>query len=125
MISEEEKLQMKKECWFRMGNVFVDEHIKNIGQGSALVYLCIKRYADSGTRIATISPQIIASNLRISPEAVLEEIKKLQNYKFINKQAGRDTYYLTHSKDWLTESSSERKTEREHLNIPTNLALSL
>jgi hypothetical protein len=100
----------KQKGWFKIGNIFIDEHAKNIGYTAAIVYLCIKRYMNNQTRSAFPSEELIAKNLCMDRRTVIRAVKKLEGQKFIviekKIHKGRwahNTYRLTHSKEWLIQ----------------------
>ena len=100
----------RKKGWYKIGNIFIDEHARNIGYTASVIYLCIKRYMDNKTRIAFPSEELIAQNLNMDRRTVQRAVKKLEDYGFIVKEKkiykGRwphNTYYFTQSENWLSQ----------------------
>ena len=93
-----------------MGNIFIDKYAKFIGPIATAIYLCLRRHANYETRIAFPSHRHIAEELNINERTVLRYIPTLKAHRFITIEKTRykgrwehNRYYLTYSRDWLTE----------------------
>lgn len=105
-----------------MGNIFIDEYAKNIGPIGVAIYSCLKRHANSKTRIAFPSYELISKELGVNPRTVLRHIVILKAYRFIEikkeKYRGRwlnNIYYLTYSRDWLKKPYDSKSYGKNNL----------
>ena len=94
--------------WFKIGDIFIDEHAKKIGAIATAIYVCLKRHANRETRIAFPSHELISRELNISSRTVIRHTHVLESYGMIKKESvkkkGRwpnNKYFLTYSRDWL------------------------
>ena len=96
---------LRKDYWYRVDNVFIDEYGNKVGPYGILVYNVLCRHSNTKTQICWPSIETISDKCKISISSVKRGIKFLLKYNIIKVvRTGKklnNNYILLDRVDWM------------------------